>query len=325
MEPHPALHRGTVSGARRGVRVVVVSTLVGVLILGPVPTAARATAVQVEDPLEGVSLELGYVDHPSRAAMSRDLMGGIEALWTVVDEYVAEHGLTRFPRTRVFLFGDRATAVRVFDRSLDSFSGYARRGAFAVVYFPASYRERSPQLAELAAHEAAHIVQYAIGGTRSGSRCISEGAASWFARRALDELGRLSRGADDLPWEWWLDPSDIPRILNLTTLSQWRRTSREYPRFLYPSCLAAFSVLMETGGGPEAYFDYLAALRGRSWQSAFRLAFDEDLDVFMERIVRLAETDGEDFRLAHEIAFDRFRERYVTGCADRPGPLRCVR
>jgi len=290
--------------------------------LFPAPRAAAAE--DTEDPFRDVTLELGYVDHPNRGPMSQVLMDGIEGLWFAVADQAARHGLTRFPRTRAFLFVDRDTAARVFDRKLARFPGLARPGRFAVVHLrPDRFRKDNINpIVVLSAHESTHIVQYAVGEDVPSSRCIDEGAAEWFSWQALDALGRLGSRDRDRRWLWTLGVDDIEPVMDVGTLDGWIRNLDAHPTALYPACAAAFSLLMETGGGPDAYFDYLAARRTRPWRSAFAVSFDEPYDVFVARLVRYAETDGEDFRLPREVAFDAFKARYVDGCAGR---LLCIR
>lgn len=270
----------------------------------------------------------------------------IAALWSVLEEHVVGVGLTSFPTSHVWLFDDRESASRASGLSLsfwNTIGGYATGSRTWIVVEDGYSEER---LAATTAHEGMHLIQSAVTGGNWGSQCLAEGAARWYDYRTEEQMGYVSFNdqitglrnvsydeefgdlgisAEELEelglsreqiseYESRLQAASLPNLIELSARAQFQKAYNELGPSVYSLCALAFDLLVETGGGEDSYFDYLTALRRTSWKTAFDRVFDEPLDVFLERFTRYRESGFEDYRLAHEVAFDEFIEQHFSRC-----------
>lgn len=301
------------------------------------PVEAQGTD-DTDSGLSQVRLHFEHFDHSEAGRVAEAVRSGVAALWSAMEPWATQLGLAEFPSADIWVFSDVQTASRVapFDESFwTTFQGLARPGTawirFELPDDPLSSSLRR-NIAVLSAHEAAHIVQYALSGSGLTSRCISEGAAEWYARAAVDAGGFedvgdevVSQLVDLANFNDWWPQLETSAIFTISTLDGWR-TARDGPngRGLYNICVLAFDLLLTTGGGHDAYFEYLSQRGQLGWRTALGRAFDEDLATVMARFDRYRATNGTDHRLAHEVVRDRFVRNHVLECGPWQPRARCI-
>lgn len=267
----------------------------------------------------------------------RDLLhGGVAAAWDVLAPLASEADLTSFPSAHIWGVTSREEAARVSGISIRrwrNIGGYARSGQ-AFILFQGQVNDPYARL-DLVAHEATHLVQLAVSGGKGGSQCIQEGAADWYGWKAkstqvsyldfhdlIDDFKSLN-SEDRIEVAGVVDkelaetlrethtPNPLPAFSELTTEQQFRSAHQERGGQIYTLCLHAFDLLMETGGGEDAYFEYLSRLRSTGWRQAFNASFAGSLDVFEERFAHYRQSWFTEMRLPREIEHDEFMERLL--------------
>lgn len=317
-------------------QLALVVSLAGVLICS-VPSSGAASMApfhpQVtgsEDQLSEVTFHTADVHAILESSARALLRRGVLALWEEIEPFAAEHGLTQFPRSHVWGFGSKEAAARQSGERLSEwrlrYQGLAFPGRAYVVFgspcvgtSPPSHCPNPSRTffgngdSSVVAHEAFHLVQYAIAG-REGSKCLMEGAANWYAMSAF--LGPEERPAVT-------GPANINLLPSLDQLhSRGGFLAVEDIHGAYALCQRAFQLLMDLEGGAEAggraYFNYLADLRRVGWRTAFDRSFTEDLALFEDRFEVLRESGFRDYRFESEIRRDASRQRVlelVAQCA----------
>lgn len=299
------------------------------LLVAIVPSTVRAQ----EDPeLSQVVLHTDYVSDGGAEAMRT----GVEELWRLIGPLARRHGLHAFPPSDFWGYTTREEAKAQTGRGSfwDNFGGYSEPGvAHAVVP-----NERSIYVVS---HEATHLIQLALNRGNK-HQCLLEGAARWYelrvatpfeteapfdsfeerlemlrpdapdaffkeiAERARDELGLEFERA-----ETWYD--DYPSIDSLTTRAAFERAQLS-GLDVYNYCMFAFDVLIDSGGGEDAYFSYLADAGQVGWRQAFEANFTDDYPTFLIRYGTYLDALMTDYRLPHEIAHAELLEHIYSNC-----------
>jgi len=287
-----------------------------------VAVAAPSSALGQEDDdgLSEVSFQTRDADPEAEVVMRT----AVAAAWKVLRPALGEHGLTRFPAARFSAYYDSDDAARRSGwaqfREWRAPAGYALPGKAHILIQP----NLTPSQAlggstGLIAHEAAHIAQFAVGGSDLGHYCISEGAAEWYGGRAQTRAGGASfdRYLDGLlgrvAGREGFGAEGLPAFGDLGSQRQFQQTHKGHGQRRYTLCMLAFSLLIEIEG-EQAYWNYVSELRTRSWKNAFDRSFAEDYDTFKERFLHYRTTDWTDFRTEREIGRDEFLQE-VFACA----------
>lgn len=309
--------------------------MLALALIGAFPGVAHSES---ESAPENELSRVNYHTEELNTQADRSLRDHVAAAWEAMKPYAAEHGLSEFPQSHIWGLADRQSAAQVSGISpaiWEGFSGWAS-GNSAWVVVP-----------EVAAHEAVHMVQTALGGSNWGSHCIAEGAAEWYQARAreileLQPVDETLANRMEAFGDTWIEHVDLSAqewtAMGMTTTISEERWAELEERFrlplltelhdrdhylsahdtfgstIYSQCLFGFDLLIRTGGGEAAYFNYLSQLRSVDWPTAFDNAFVEDLATFETRFARYQETGFVDHRLEHEIQRERFFLLHVTDC-----------
>jgi hypothetical protein len=283
--------------------------------------APLAVSADSEADLSDVSFH-GEVAGPAGDELLRM---GVAALWDVMGPLAADYGFIKFPKSDFYAFLDQENAARhagLDPSNYDSHGGWAFPSkAYAVLYATPTLPLDPTWVPLVIPHEAAHLVQVALSDGDWGSRCIAEGAASWYADKAVVSLNgenfdrRIDFTRDVLSASFLdVDPDEDPKsrpplfvFSDLESGAQWDKAFSENPEFAYGSCTLYFDMLIKTGGGEEAYFVYLNAMKTSNWERAFDQSFNEPLEVFQARMDRMLETYFEDFSLPHPPPLETYR------------------
>jgi hypothetical protein len=291
------------------------------LLASPGVALAESHDLEEEAGLARVTFRTEYVD--SKGA--NVLREGMAIAWELMAPYLKDHGFDSFPTAHVWGFYDIDDARRVtgFSRSkLTEFQGWAS-GNRAYIFMFRGPPQGTPRTV---VHEAVHLAQNALRPLVNDSVCLTEGAADWFALKA----STLSRPDPARALESRFENGSDRRypgmkFLDLTTSGQFQRAIREggTAKSPYGFCLLAFYVLMKTGGGEEAYFDYLDEAGRVGWRTSFNRAFEEDLSVFVERFELYHASRFTDYRFPAEVRWDALLDKHLYGCFVAPGRWFC--
>jgi hypothetical protein len=171
------------------------------------------------------------------------------------------------------------------------------------------------RIREVTAHEALHVLQYALASGRSGSTCIQEGAATWVGLRVRNEMTgvgatRSFHGELDRTKEGLSRSRVLPSLSSLATYAQFHGPRGTLLHsFHYQLCTLAFDLIIRTEGGEvpgtRAYFAYLTEMRTVGWQVAFDRAFSEDLASFERRFDAYRASGFTEHRFPEEIEAER--------------------
>ena len=292
------------------------------LLLAAIPSVALAAEDAEDDPASRVDLSLKYYAGDNAGKIREAVYDGVRVLWEAVEPYASDVGLARFPRVDAWVFSDPDTARRVFGSCpspwIEIF-GCGKRGKFAIRLTPGRGSRLPVGLARgMTIHEAFHVVQRAILPSNAQPICLAEGSADWYGNKISDEEWGRGDWSPAAGQGWLADFLTLADLDNgLIELLGWSRSRfygyQEAPQ-IYSVCTSMFDVLLKTGGGGAAYFDFLKEAGRVGWRRAFDRAFTEDMDTFGLRLVRYVETEGADFRLPAEIARDEFIQRYLHDC-----------
>ena len=265
---------------------------------------------------DGLSKVTFHSEHSDGEAIVL-LRKGVRFAWQTIEPIASQHGMAEFPESDFWVFDDSSDAVR---RSGLSKTFWEHHGGAAIgrVAYVRGWLGLDGVVGT-AAHEATHVVQHGMFGTssRGSSRCITEGAASWYASKALvlrNDGTTFAEMREDLRtlMRYWEESTSLPDIDELHPLRSFDGLTGVTLRLRYRLCEAAFDLLIETGGGEHAYFDYLAALRHSDWRTAFDQSFDEDLATFEERFALYRANGYNDYRFPSEIARGQMIMRLVS-------------
>lgn len=309
---------------------VVLVTAIFFAVMSPLGSFAS----EQEDSLRNVVFHTDYVDSTGANTMRQ----GVATLWTVVEPYAEKQGLTAFPKMNIWGFSTKEKAIahsgrRSFWQNFGG--GYANPGQAYVLL------ENNSDIG-VVAHEATHVLQFALSGSNLGNDCLAEGAANWYSTKTKSALGGptleyilevgrpkpvdpvhqkiLENAGIEVPNNRW--DNDIPTFKKLSTRAQFNQV-KSYNLRVYSLCMFAFNLLIETGGGEEAYFNYLAETRKSGWRTAFNKVFAEDLETFEARFAVYRESGFRDYRFEQEIRSEELLKN-ILECESLFGRNICV-
>lgn len=246
----------------------------------PVSTIPETTLALVEPDLSNVE----FSDKGLEPILRSTMEDGVAALWQLVEPYTRERGLTAFPASRITGYPSADDVVSIC-------------GAVDGCAFPGEAHISMESRLSItgAAHEAAHVVQYAMRNSVPEPRWLSEGSVEWYAQRAVE-----SHPVQQVSFEFVLEDlktylaqqqkDDLPSLNDLATRSGFNSFDTT---LAYPVSFAAFDLLLQIEGGEvpgsHAYFEFLSTIDQVGWRDAFSSAFSLDYESFLDRFATYVE------------------------------------
>lgn len=218
----------------------------------------------------------------------------VAKLWELVEGHARTVGMDEMPAMDIYVYGTQNQARAATGRSeFATHYGYALGSK--------AYLAMDNSLTGLAAHETLHILQNSLAGVEAQNRnyCLNEGASEWYATavelRAGTMSGKMKQRAASLRGEYGnavrgdiaaddITPNDV------VSYEGFFRVAESDPSGLYDLCTVAFWLLMETGGGEPAYWQYLADSKAHGWKSAFERNFGYSWEDFIARFERFRDS-----------------------------------
>lgn len=243
---------------------------------------------QESGPLDRVNIHVG--DGGERYVKRAEEQ--IVKLWELVQDHAQTVGVDQLPTFDLYLYGSHEEAVAGSGMSeLATYNGYAVGGR---AYVAMGEVDNEP----VVAHETLHIIQQPLAGGNA-NYCLDEGAAEWYEMavglKAGTLVGKAKQRAAKLRGDYgtlYIDGISVDDITlnDVITHQGFNKVVGSDPGGLYDLCAVAFWMLVETGGGEEAYWKYLKDSRQHGWKGAFERNFPYSWDDYVARFERFRDS-----------------------------------